>query len=255
MKTTAGNCKLLINVIAICCIFLVSSHISLKADFTSNKPENTKQIQTLFPSRVNGLPTQEYLQSSTYIETLKKTVLDYETVYGACSTPKFKARVNIGIPQNPWSLPEIGIAPQWIEVIRISGCKDTYLRNVLVVALERGTKLFPLISGNALSLVDFTLQQDVINTLIASENITAKNLGCKNEDRIRIFTTKMMSYEHKEEIIHWNEIWTISNCKEHKELTLEFKMSPITGTEFTIHQPSTDKLIAKSNSPKIKSNQ
>ena len=143
------------------------------------------------------------------------------------------------------SIPDFGFVPQWIEIVKIGGCEHNHELNILIALIDGAPRFFPLLPGNGLSLLDFTVSQDVMTTLINFEKSHALTVGCKKNDPIRIHQIRLQTYKKERDDIIWNEVWDISNCKAHKSLTVYFTANPVSGTHFTIHQPDPIKPVAK----------
>ncbi len=226
---------------AICLVFLAFSAQARSAQPDSQIPTENSNV---LPAHIGGVPFSNFLRSRSYLRILKNNALSHERAYGMCSTPVFQGRVETGRPQAPRSLPVFGIVPQWIEVVEIGGCKTTHQLHVLIALVDGAPRFYPLLPGDGLSLLDFTITNDVMSTLIEFEKSHALTAGCKKTDPIRIHRIRLVNYKKDDENIVWNEIWDIANCKTRKSLTVNFTANPTIGTRFTIHQPKSVKNLA-----------
>ncbi len=227
---------------AICLVFLT---LSVNAKSPGSESEISADGENILPEYIDGIPFSSFLQSHSYLRILKSNALNHERVYGICSTPVFRGRIETGRPLAPRALPAFGVVPQWIEIVEIGGCKTPHKLQVLIALINGAPEFYPLLPGDGLSLLDFTITNDVMSTLIEFETTYALNAGCKKSDSIRIHRVKLVEYQKSDENIIWNEIWDIANCKVKKSLTVNFTANPTTGTRFTIHQPEPPKSLAK----------
>ncbi|MGH1352553.1 MAG: hypothetical protein ACRBBN_17360 [Methyloligellaceae bacterium] len=227
---------------AICLVFMTFVTQARSPEPDSQTPAENLNI---LPEHIGGVPFGNFLQSNSYLRILKNNALKHERIYGVCSTPVFRGRIETGRPLAPRSLPVYGTVPQWIEVVEIGGCKTTHKLHVLIAIVNDAPHFYPLLPGDGLSLLDFTITNDVMSTLIEFETTHALTAGCKKSDTIRIHKVRLIDYQKSEENFTWNETWEIANCKSTKTLKVNFTANPTTGTRFTIHQPEPVKNLAK----------
>jgi len=190
------------------------------------------------PATIGGKPYRDYLNSHDYFDLLAKEVMDYEIGFGPCRAPRNVTRVQLGRPQIPMPVGKLGILPQWLEVLKISGCGTTHMRNVLVVYHNGKVVPLPLLPGTGLSRFDIILQRDVLLAVVRSERAFAAGEGCENDLRIALLATDVISREDRADGFHWSEGWTIRNCNEEKRLTISFSPRPDGGIDFDIRQPA-----------------
>ena len=201
----------------------------------------------LLPQNVSGLPIDVFLHSNSFQLVLKKEIIKHEHQFGICDTPEYNGRTQVSRPVIPWEIPEFGVVPQWIETIELTGCKQKYSRKALIAIIHGAPRIYPILPGNALSLIDFNLRKDLMKTLLSSEREHAIAQGCTKKSKIRIHNTSLLSFKQQAEETSWEESWHISNCQNQKILKVTFTTHPATGTYFEIHQPEPKKVIAKSN--------
>ncbi|MEM7621421.1 MAG: hypothetical protein AAF228_13425 [Pseudomonadota bacterium] len=213
------------------------SYSVLAQDQMAIAPADQETTNHLFPKDVAGLPIHSFLHSKAYKHVLEKNIIAYEKKFGPCASPRFAGRVDVARSKIPKSFPEAGLIPQWIEIIKIEGCDKPFNRFVLVGVINDVPTFHPMLSGNALSLLDMVVEKDVLATLMESEHKHASISGCQKADMIRIHDAQLLSHKQEGETLYWNEVWHISNCKDFKKLTIRFETNPRTGTQFSIHQP------------------
>lgn len=190
------------------------------------------------PSEIGGMPFAKFINSQFYFTELAREVLAYEAGVGPCAGSDNVSRVQMGRPQVAMEFPKLGFPPQWMEVVKVTGCEPIHNRAVLVLYIDRRLIYLPLVGGSGLSRFDVVLQRDVIRTLVASERVHAQRAGCALSDHIGIISTKITARHEKPDGLHWEEIWTVTNCQGEKKLTVDFTSSGEGGTDFTIRQPA-----------------
>ncbi len=238
------------------CIVLVSLLFSTVSNAKSSdiNPERQAEANEL-PQMISGIPLADFLNSSSYLRVLRFQAMKHERTYGPCNTPQFIRRVQTGQPQILRSIPEYGPAPQWIEVVEIGGCNKAHQLHMLIALVNDAPRFFPILPGNGLSLLDFTISADVMKTLVNFEKEHAEAAGCNSKAAIRIHNIRLLSYKKKDKGMSWDEAWDVSNCKAHKVLTVNFTSDPVEGTNFTINQPEpkeSEITVSKSYQPDTK---
>lgn len=180
--------------------------------------EKTEQIA---PAQVAGIPFNKYVQTSGYLASLQQTINDYEMQFGDCAAAAYDARMQIGQPQKPISFPgKSETVPQWIEVARVEGCEQPYVRGVLVALLDGNISFHPLLKGNGVSGI-FT-QKVVLGKLLEKEKAEAKKAGCAEKDDVRITQHDMVDKSKTVAAGSWDEVWHIKNCKGPKFVQVTF---------------------------------
>lgn len=227
-------------------LFWLSSSLSFAQDQMAVAPADQETVK-LFPKEVAGFPIENFLQTKSYLKVLQNSVIDFEKRVGACETPVFSGRIDIALPQIARAFPEVGVVPQWLEIIEVAGCEQPFQRYVLVGIVDDAPKFYPLFTGNALSALDMVVENDVLKTLLASEKKHAVAAGCDVQDAIRVHTTTLLSHKQNDDTLAWTEAWHIANCKGQKTLTIEFETNPEMGTRFAIHQPEKSKTTTNTN--------
>ena len=188
------------------------------------------------PEEIDGKLFREYANSHEYFDRLAQATMRYEMKIGPCATPKEVVRIRAGRPQIPSRIPKLGIPPQWMEVLKVSGCEKPVIRPVLVVYANKKLIIAPLISGEGLSRFDVILQRDVIATLMTTEHVLAKRAGCSGDAAVRILNTRMLSKKTVEAGLVWEEEWQLANCKGEKRVKIGYEYHDNRGTDFTISQ-------------------
>ncbi len=188
------------------------------------------------PDEISGEPFREFVNGHVYFDELAREAMQYEAQVGACATPEKVERLNAGRPQILTKLPRLGTPPQWMEILKVSGCEKPIERAVLVLYIERKLVFLPLVAGNALSRFDVLLQRDVIKTLIRVERALAVRAGCNGKDSIRIVDTKTLSKQSIEGGLAWEEQWHLANCKGAKSVLVSYSSAKTGGTTFQIKQ-------------------
>ncbi len=189
------------------------------------------------PADIGSIPFNKFVNSQFYFNELAREVLAYEAGVGPCAGSDNVTRIRIGRPQIAMEFPKLGFPPQWMEIVAVTGCESPHNRAVLVLYVDRKLIYLPLVGGSGLSRFDVILQQDVIRTVISAERVHARRAGCKPADHIGIVSTRALTRQEQAEGVHWEEIWTVINCKGEKQLTIGFTSSSGGGTDFTIRQP------------------
>lgn len=246
-----------LNTLKAICLVLISLLFSSALHAKSADISETDQTEeNQLPHTVSGIPLEDFLNSQSYLRVLRFQAMKHERSYGPCNTPQFIRRLQTGRPQILRSIPEYGPAPQWIEVIEIGGCSKAHQLHMLIALVDDAPRFYPILPGNGLSLLDFTISNDVMNTLINFEKQHAEAAGCSVNAPIRIHNISLLSYAKTKKGMNWDEAWDVSNCKVHKILTVNFTTSPDEGTNFTINQPEPKKdeiTVSKSHQPQKKS--
>jgi len=188
------------------------------------------------PKEINGVPFRKYANSHAYFDELAKEAMQYEAQLGSCAKPEKVERLNAGRPQILTKFPRLGTPPQWMEVLRITGCEEPVERAVLVFYINGKTVFLPLVSGNALSRFDVVLQRDVIKTLIPVERVLGIRAGCARDAVVRILDTKTVSKKEIEGGLAWEEEWELANCNGGKRVRVSFSSGKDDGTSFQINQ-------------------
>lgn len=188
------------------------------------------------PKEINGQPFRKYVNSHAYFDEMAKEAMQYEALLGSCGTPEKVDRLNAGRPQILTKLPQLGTPPQWMEVLRISGCEEPVKRAVLVLYVNRMPLFLPLVSGNGLSRYDVILQRDVIKALIPVERALGVRAGCPKDAAVRILNTKTLSKKEIEGGLTWEEEWQLSTCKGEKRVRVSYTSQEGSGTRFQIRQ-------------------
>lgn len=197
--------------------------------------QGAEQAKDTAPEQVAGIPFGKYVQSAGYLDSLKRTVKDFEAKFGDCDSAAYDARMQIGQPQVPVSFPNIsGVAPQWIEVVRVEGCEAPYVRGVLVALHDNQVNFYPLLKGNGVSGV--LLQQMVAGKLLLREKDEASNAGCKTADPVRITKHDMVDKTKKSATGDWDEVWHVTNCKGQKYVQVTFKNGADGDAEFSFQE-------------------
>ena len=188
------------------------------------------------PKEVNGQPFRKYVNSHAYFDEMAKETMQYEALLGRCGTPEKVDRLSAGRPQIPTKLPQLGTPPQWMEVLKISGCDEPVTRAVLVLYVNRTPLFLPLVTGNGLSRYDVVLQRDVIKALIPVERALGVRAGCPKDAAVRILDTKTLSKKEIEDGLTWEEEWQIATCKGQKRVRISYTSQQGSGTRFQIRQ-------------------
>lgn len=190
----------------------------------------------IVPAQIAGIPFGKYVQTPGYLNSLRQTVQDYEARFGDCDKAKYDARMQIGQPQKPISFPDVGEVPQWIEIVRVEGCKDPYIRGVLVALIKDRVSFHPLLKGDGVSGV--FAQQRVIGKMLLQEKAVAMKAGCGEKDKIRIFQHDMVDKTKTDTSGDWDEVWHINNCKGVKFVQVTFKND---GADFSMQDVEVKK--------------
>ncbi|GBF25740.1 hypothetical protein MnTg02_00773 [bacterium MnTg02] len=188
------------------------------------------------PERFKGMPFQTFLASGDYMTALREHALNYERKYGPCATPEFAGRLNVGRASFATTISDHGVPPQWLEVVKITGCDDPFPRNILVMIVEGELRYFPLLLGKSISRTDAILQRDVVRSVILSERAVAQRSGCSKSDKVRLLSAVLLHQKKSGASTIWEEGWALQNCHGRKLLKIHFKTSPEGGTDFVIEQ-------------------
>ncbi|MDA7946273.1 MAG: hypothetical protein MPJ78_02215 [Hyphomicrobiaceae bacterium] len=188
------------------------------------------------PEHINGEPFRKFVNGHGYFDQLAEEVMQYEARIGACATPEKVERLNAGRPQIPTRFARLGIPPQWMEVLKVTGCGKPVERAVLVLYIEKKLLFLPLVAGNALSRFDVVLQRDVVKTLIPVERVLAIRSGCSGKDSIRILDTHTLSKVSIKGGLAWEEEWRLTNCKGAKSVRVSYSSRKDGETTFQIKQ-------------------
>lgn len=192
------------------------------------------------PKEIDGVPFRKYVNSHAYFDEMAKDTMVYEARIGACAKPEKVERLNVGRPQVLTKFPRLGTPPQWMEVLKVTGCDEPVERAVLVVYVNEKTVFLPLVAGNALSRFDVILQKDVINTLIPVERALGVRAGCARDDSVRILDTKTVSTKETEAGLAWEEEWQLATCKGTKRVRISYSWGEGRGTNFQIRQEKAE---------------
>ena len=192
------------------------------------------------PERFRGIPFRNFLASRDYMVALGEYALNYEREYGPCATPEFAGRLNVGRASFATTISDHGVPPQWLEVVKITGCDDPFPRNILVMIVEGELRYFPLLLGKSISRTDAILQRDVVRSVILSERAVAQRSGCSKSDKVRLLSAVLLHQKKSGASTIWEEGWALQNCHGRKLLKIHFKTSPEGGTDFVIEQHPTN---------------
>lgn len=193
------------------------------------------------PANFKDMPFLSYLGSADYLTALREHALTYERKYGPCTTPGFAGRLNVGRVSFPTPFPGHGMPPQWLEVVKITGCDTPFPRNILVMIVAGELRYFPLLLGKSISRTDAVLQRDVVRSVIISERATAQRSGCSKSGAVRLLSAVLLSQKKTGEGAIWEEGWTIRTCRGRKLLKIHFRAAPDGGTDFIIQRPPPEK--------------
>ena len=171
---------------------------------------------------VDGQRLSDLVRSKAYLDGLATYLTGYETWLGPCPSPKVSKPVRTLVLQGTIRFPGVAAPtqPQWVSVVRITGCARPYERAVYAT-VHRGKPVFHAnLMGS--TRADPALQQRALKALVGAEKLAAEKVGCEATHPVRILTTAFGSEAQSEYGKSWEETWTIANCRGAKRVMLRF---------------------------------
>jgi hypothetical protein len=179
-------------------------------------------VQALDEPMVGDVALSEFVATDQYDERLITYLVGYETWIGPCPSPEPVERVTTLLTQNSVPLPgEPDLdAPQWIELLRVTGCDVDYERLVFV-SLKDGKPLFhaQLMGSTRASP---KLEAETIRTLIETEGGPEGASGCPETFPIRVFSAAFDESFQTEYGAGWRESWLLADCNGTREVEVTF---------------------------------
>lgn len=207
---------------ALCCFALLAPVNGLDAAEYPGAP----------PASVGGMTLSNYLGSHTYWSQLKSFVIQYESALGPCRTPLLNKRQRAAPAKHPVNVPNFGIPPQWIEVLDIEGCEQTFTREIATMMIDGKPRFMPFLRGN--SMADPFLQIDVLRTLMPLARSEASKAQCHHANDVRIIEAKLINRRRGNEHLIWSEEWHVENCHGVHAYNVKFNQKAGQGTTFSI---------------------
>lgn len=174
----------------------------------------------------------DLVRSKAYLDGLATYLTGYETWLGPCPSPRVSKPVRTLVLQRTIRFPGVAspTQPQWVSVVRISGCARPYERAVYATVSDGK----PVFHANLIGTTraDPALQERALKALVNVEKLAAQKAGCQSTHPVRILTTAFDSEAQSEYGKSWQETWTIANCRGVKRVPLRF--TPDHGGALTI---------------------
>lgn len=161
--------------------------------------------------------------SAQYREDLTRYLTGYESWVGPCPDPKISEPVQTLVLQQTIPFPGVSVPlePQWIEIVRISGCAQSYERPVYATLHEGKYVFFAQLLGS--TRAQPILQDRAVKQLVAEEKKLAIASGCPQTQPVRVLTTAYVSESATEYGKAWRETWTVANCHGLKHVSVAFQ--------------------------------
>jgi len=183
---------------------------------------------------IDGRPLKDFLNSEAYIQALRRYVALYETRVGPCRDARPTARVRTVLVRKRFFIPGLDIktTPQWVEAIRIEGCKTSYERLVFSTR-GRGKTIFIALARGG-TKADPLLQYDLLKALLPLARARAVKAGCGKSDRVGLITTRALAAAADAPKGTWSEIWQMGTCKGERRYRIDFRPAKSGGTVYDI---------------------
>lgn len=182
------------------------------------------------PQSVNGVPLADYLGSPEYWSQLKQFTVKFEKALGPCPNAELNRRFKAVPSKQAYKVPGVGTPPQWIELLKIEGCKTPFQRNIVVFLIEGKPRFMPVLHGT--SKADPFLQVDVMKLLLPAARAQASKSNCAHANNVRILGTKLTREQLTNRGMSWSETWRVADCHGTHDYQVKFVPSAQGGTTF-----------------------
>ena len=171
---------------------------------------------------VDNRPLSTIVKSKQYLDRLRTYLTGYETWIGPCPAPRVAAPHRTLVLQKTIPFPGVDVPqePQWITMVRISGCARPYERAVYATISDGKPVFYAQLLGS--TKAEPNLQDRAVKALIEVEKGAAVASGCPSTQPVRVLTTRFVSEASNEYGKAWQEEWTVANCKGLKRVALRF---------------------------------
>ncbi len=172
---------------------------------------------------VDGRRLSAIVASAQYREDLTRYLTGYESWVGPCPDPHISAPIETLVLQQTIPFPGVPtpIEPQWIDIVRVTGCAQPYERPVYATLRDGKTVFFAQLLGS--TRAQPYLQDRTVKRLVAEQKQSAIASGCEQTQPVRVLTTAYVSESGSEYGKAWRENWTVANCHGLKQVPVSFK--------------------------------
>ncbi len=171
---------------------------------------------------VNGRRLSAIVASAQYREDLTRYLTGYESWVGPCPAPQISAPIETLVLQQTIPFPGVPapVEPQWVVIVKVSGCTQAYERPVYATLRDGKTVFFAQLLGSTRAQPN--LQDRTLKRLVTEQKKAAIASGCEQTQPVRVLTTKYVSERGTEYGSAWRETWTIANCNGLKKVPVQF---------------------------------
>lgn len=171
---------------------------------------------------VDNRPLSTIVKSRQYLDDLTTYLTGYETWVGPCPAPRISQPLKTLVLQRTIPFPGVAtpLEPQWITVVRISGCARPYERAVYATVQNGKHVFYAQLMGT--TRTEPNLQDQTLKAVVESEKRIAISSGCPITQPVRVLTASYVSEASTEYGKSWRESWTIINCKGAKQVPITF---------------------------------
>lgn len=171
---------------------------------------------------VDNRPLSKIVKSKQYLDALTTYLTGYETWVGPCPASRISRPLKTLVLQRTIPFPGVAtpLEPQWITIVRISGCARPYERAVYATVQNGKFVFYAQLIGT--TRTEPNLQDQTLKAVVESEKQIAIASGCPITQPVRILTATYVSEASSEYGKSWRETWTIINCNGAKQVPITF---------------------------------
>ena len=171
---------------------------------------------------VDGRRLSTIVASAQYREDLTRYLTGYESWVGPCPAPQISAPIETLVLQQTIPFPGVPVPlqPQWVDIVRITGCAQPYERPVYATLRDGKTVFYAQLLGS--TRAQPFLQDRTLKRLVVEQKKAAIASGCEQTQPVRVLTTAYVSESGTEYGNSWRETWTVANCNGLKKVPVQF---------------------------------